>query len=244
MHSSGRPGRPIAQLRDLKKVYRMGDNEVHALRGVSLTFNEGEYWAIMGPSGSGKSTMLNMLGCLDRPSEGDYILGDQNVAVMNDRDLSAVRGRTLGFIFQSFNLIQQLTVLENIEVPLFYQDIPPREARERATRLAGRVGLGERLDHRPFQLSGGQQQRVAIARALVNDPLLVLADEPTGNLDTSTGDEILGMLGEMHGQGRTIIMVTHEDEVAEHAQFILTMRDGLIQDIRRGRCPIPEGVAS
>ena len=234
----------IAELRNLTKVYRMGDNEVHALRGVSLEFREGEYWAIMGPSGSGKSTMLNMLGCLDRPTSGDYMLGGQNVAVMNDRDVSAVRGRTLGFIFQSFNLIAQLTVRENIEVPLFYQDISPAIARERAERLAGRVGLAQRLDHRPFELSGGQQQRVAIARALVNDPLLILADEPTGNLDSVTGREILQILGEMHAQGRTIIIVTHEDDVAEHAQHILTMRDGLVQDIRRGGCPLTVGASA
>jgi putative ABC transport system ATP-binding protein len=231
--------RVIAELRDMRKTYRMGDNEVHALKGVSIQFHEGEYWAIMGPSGSGKSTMLNMLGCLDRPTSGDYILGGENVAKMRDYELSEFRGKTLGFIFQSFNLIMQLTVLENIEVPLFYGNVPPQEARQRASELAARVGLAERLDHKPTELSGGQQQRVAIARALVNDPILILADEPTGNLDSATGDEILEVLAEMHQQGRTIIMVTHEDEVADHAQHILTMRDGEIQDIRRGKCPIP-----
>ncbi|MEE9394328.1 MAG: ABC transporter ATP-binding protein [Planctomycetota bacterium] len=225
----------IAELTDICKTYRMGDNVVDALKNVSIGFEKGDFWAIMGPSGSGKSTMLNLLGCLDRPSSGDYMLGGEAVARMNDRDLSAVRGRMLGFIFQSFNLIPQLTVIENIEVPLFYQNIAASEARRRATLLAERVGLAERLDHRPTELSGGQQQRVAIARALVNEPVLVLADEPTGNLDTSTGAEILTILHEMHDQGTTVIMVTHEDEVAAHAQKILTMRDGEIESIRDGQ---------
>jgi putative ABC transport system ATP-binding protein len=225
---------PIAELKEITKVYKMGRNEVHALRGVSLVIQKGEFWAIMGPSGSGKSTLLNVLGCLDRPTSGDYMLGDVNVARMDDRELSAVRGRTLGFIFQSFNLIPQLSVLENIEVPLFYQDIPPKLAREKAMGLARQVGLGERTDHKPFELSGGQQQRVAIARALVNDPLLILADEPTGNLDSRTGDEIMGMLKALNAAGTTVIMVTHEEDVAQNAQRILTVRDGRILDIRDG----------
>ena len=224
----------IAELVEVRKTYRMGHNEVHALKSVSFAIEEGEFWSIMGPSGSGKSTLLNLLGCLDRPSAGDYILGGKNVAKMNDRELSSVRGEMLGFVFQSFNLIQQLDVIENIEVPLFYQGIPPRQAREKAMQLAERVGLGDRADHRPFQLSGGQQQRVAIARALVNDPILLLADEPTGNLDTRTGVEIMNMLHELHAQGSTIVMVTHEDEVANNAQHILTVRDGLVQSIRDG----------
>ncbi|MCA9319999.1 MAG: ABC transporter ATP-binding protein [Planctomycetes bacterium] len=224
----------MAELVEVRKTYRMGHNEVHALKSVSFAIEEGEFWSIMGPSGSGKSTLLNLLGCLDRPSAGDYILGGKNVAKMNDRELSSVRGEMLGFVFQSFNLIQQLDVIENIEVPLFYQGIPPRQAREKAMQLAERVGLGDRADHRPFQLSGGQQQRVAIARALVNDPILLLADEPTGNLDTRTGVEIMNMLHELHAQGSTIVMVTHEDEVANNAQHILTVRDGLVQSIRDG----------
>ncbi len=222
----------IAELSEVVKVYRMGDNEVEALAGVTFDVEEGEFWSIMGPSGSGKSTLLNLLGCLDRPSSGEYRLGGKDVAHMNDRELSAVRGTMLGFVFQSFNLIQQLNVLENIEVPLFYQGVAPKVARQKALELAEKVGLGERTDHRPFQLSGGQQQRVAIARALVNDPVLVLADEPTGNLDSRTGEEIMGMLHALHEQGTTIVMVTHEDDVARHAQKTLVMRDGRILEIR------------
>ena len=225
----------IAELKDIHKTYRMGDNVVHALAGVSVEFKEGEFWAIMGPSGSGKSTLLNLIGCLDRPTSGDYILGGKNVAKMNDRELSAVRGEMLGFVFQSFNLIQQLDVLENIEVPLFYQGLPASQARQKAIELADKVGLAGRTHHRPKELSGGQQQRVAIARALVNDPILILADEPTGNLDSHTGEEIMDMLLELNASGTTIIMVTHEDEIAENAQHILTVRDGEVQDIRAGR---------
>ena len=225
----------IAEIIDITKTYRMGENVVQALKGVSFSIEKGEFWAIMGPSGSGKSTLLNVLGCLDRPTSGDYILGGKNVARMNDVELSSVRGEMLGFVFQSFNLIQQLDVAENIEVPLFYRNVPPRKAREKAIALATKVGLGERTGHRPFELSGGQQQRVAIARALVNDPLLILADEPTGNLDTKTGEEIMSMLHDLHDLGTTIIMVTHEDDVAANAEKILTMRDGLIQDIRAGQ---------
>ena len=222
----------IAELADVVKVYSMGDNEVEALAGVTFDVGKGEFWSIMGPSGSGKSTLLNLLGCLDRPTSGEYRLGGKDVAHMNDHELSAVRGTMLGFVFQSFNLIQQLNVLENIEVPLFYQGIAPKAAREKAIQLAKKVGLGERTDHLPFQLSGGQQQRVAIARALVNDPVLVLADEPTGNLDSHTGEEIMAMLHELHEQGTTIVMVTHEDDVARHAQKTLVMRDGRILEIR------------
>jgi putative ABC transport system ATP-binding protein len=210
----------------------MGSNTVEALKDVTISFNKGEFWAIMGPSGSGKSTLLNLLGCLDRPSSGDYALGGRDVANMNDVELSAVRGQMLGFVFQSFNLIAQLDVLENIEVPLFYQGIPPAQSRKKAMQLAKRVGLDDRASHRPTELSGGQQQRVAIARALVNDPILVLADEPTGNLDSKTGAEIMEIICELHAQGGTIIMVTHEDEVASHAQKILTMHDGRVLSIR------------
>src|ERR1041385_4836305 len=175
----------IVQFDDVKKTYRMGLVTVEALRGVSFGIEPGDYISIMGPSGCGKSTMLNLLGCLDRPTSGKYMLGDEDVSQMNDDALSAVRGARLGFVFQSYNLIQQLTVVENIEIPLYYQDCPERESRERARKLAARVGLEQRLDHKPFELSGGQQQRVAIARALVNDPLVILADEPTGNLDSN-----------------------------------------------------------
>ncbi|MCB9830927.1 MAG: ABC transporter ATP-binding protein [Planctomycetes bacterium] len=225
---------PIAALTDIVKTYTMGAGIVQALKGVSFAIEEGEFFAIMGPSGSGKSTLLNILGCLDRPTQGSYVLGGKDVSAMNDRELSKVRSEMLGFVFQSFNLLPQLNVLENIEVPLFYQGIHGAKARAKARLMAERVGLGERTDHRPTQLSGGQQQRVAIARALVNDPLLVLADEPTGNLDTKTGVEIMHMLHDLHEAGTTIIMVTHEDEVAQNAQKIVTVRDGLIVEIRDG----------
>ncbi|WP_165245563.1 ABC transporter ATP-binding protein [Paludisphaera soli] len=203
---------------------------VHALQGVSVDFYPGEYVAIMGASGSGKSTMLNLLGCLDRPTSGQYMLGDRDVSRLDDDELSEVRSRYLGFIFQSYNLIQQYTVLENIQLPLTYQgggELSP-EAVERSVELATMVGLGERLDHRPTQLSGGQQQRVAIARSLINDPYIILADEATGNLDTKTSHEIMEMLQRLNDAGKTIIMVTHEDDIAEHAKRIIRMRDGLI----------------
>ncbi|WP_369432117.1 ABC transporter ATP-binding protein [Aquisphaera insulae] len=206
---------------------------VHALRGVSVNFYPGEYIAIMGASGSGKSTMLNLLGCLDRPTSGQYLLGGRDVSGLDDDELSEVRSRYLGFIFQSYNLIQQYTVLENIQLPLTYQGSGEisHEAHERSVELAKLVGLGERIDHRPTQLSGGQQQRVAIARSLVNDPYIILADEATGNLDTATSHEIMAMLGRLNDAGKTIIMVTHEQDIAEHAKRIIRMQDGhIIED--------------
>jgi putative ABC transport system ATP-binding protein len=203
--------------------------EVAALRGVTFSIGQGEYVCVMGPSGCGKSTLLNLLGCLDRPSAGRYVLGGEDVSSMGDDALSAVRGRRLGFVFQSYNLIQQLTVVENIEVPLFYQGRPEDESRGRATDLARRVGLADRLEHKPFELSGGQQQRVAIARALVNDPLILLADEPTGNLDSASGAEIMRMLDELHRQGMTIILVTHDETVAHHARRAIRLRDGKVE---------------
>ncbi|WP_435022350.1 ABC transporter ATP-binding protein [Tundrisphaera sp. TA3] len=206
---------------------------VHALKGVSVDFHQGEYVAIMGTSGSGKSTMLNLLGCLDRPTSGQYFLGDRDVAQLDDDELSEVRSRYIGFIFQSYNLIQQYTVVENIQLPLTYQgsgEITP-EQQARTEELARMVGLAERLDHRPNQLSGGQQQRVAIARSLINDPFIILADEATGNLDSATSDEIMAMLGRLNEAGKTIIMVTHEEDIAEHAKRIIRMRDGqIVQD--------------
>ncbi|MGE3821421.1 MAG: ABC transporter ATP-binding protein [Isosphaeraceae bacterium] len=205
---------------------------VNALRGVSVDFYPGEYVAIMGASGSGKSTMLNLLGCLDRPSNGQYLLGGRDVARLSDDELSEVRSRYIGFIFQSYNLIQQYTVTENIQLPLTYQGggIISESQQRRTEELARLVGLGDRLDHRPTQLSGGQQQRVAIARSLINDPFIILADEATGNLDTKTSHEIMEMLGRLNDAGKTIIMVTHEDDIAEHAKRIIRMRDGLIYD--------------
>lgn len=225
----------IVRLEKVKKTYQMGSETLDALGGVDLDILEGEYVAIMGPSGCGKSTMLNILGCLDRPSSGHYILGDVDVSRMEDDALSDIRGSKLGFIFQSYNLIQQLTVIENIEVPLYYQGIAAEVSREIAVEMATKVGLGHRLDHKPFELSGGQQQRVGIARALVNDPIVLLADEPTGNLDSRSGAEILELFDELHGQGKTIIMVTHDDEIGEHSQRVVRLRDGMIEsDIRNG----------
>jgi putative ABC transport system ATP-binding protein len=212
----------------------MGPVTVEALRGVNFRIEAGEYISIMGPSGCGKSTMLNLLGCLDRPSSGHYLLGGQDVSQMDDDALSAVRGARLGFVFQSYNLIQQLTVLENIEVPLYYQDRPEAESREQARRLAARVGLEQRLEHKPFELSGGQQQRVAIARALANDPLVILADEPTGNLDSNSGVEILKLFDELNAQGKTLILVTHDNNVSLRARRAIRLRDGEIEsDVRR-----------
>ncbi|MCL4694853.1 MAG: ABC transporter ATP-binding protein [Candidatus Hydrogenedentes bacterium] len=225
---------PIAQIDSVRKQYMMGAVLVEALRGVSLDFYPGEYITIMGPSGCGKSTLLNILGCLDRPTEGRYILGADDVSTLEDDELSTIRGTRIGFVFQSYNLIQQLTVLENIEVPLYYQGRPQHESRAVAMRLAERVGLGDRTDHRPYELSGGQQQRVAVARALANDPLIILADEPTGNLDSSSGADILGVFDELHNLGKTIIMVTHSDEVSERAGREIRLRDGQVErDVRR-----------
>ncbi len=229
----------VAELVDVRRTYRMGDELLHALDGVSFTFRPGEYWAVMGSSGSGKSTLLNVLGCLDRPTEGAYLVRGVDTNGLDDDALSELRSRELGFVFQSYNLIPQLDVLENILVPLFYQDDPPPGGEERARALAERVGLGNRLSHRPQQLSGGQQQRVAIARALVNDPALILADEATGNLDTQTALEILALFDELHAEGKTIVLVTHEPDVAERAQHVLHLRDGRIERIERG----PEGTA-
>ncbi len=218
-----------AQIRDLTKHYVLKSETVRALRGVSFDVPEGDYVAIMGPSGSGKSTLLNLLGCLDRPTSGSFILGGDDVAQMSDDDLSGIRASRIGFVFQSYNLIAQLSVVENIEVPLYYMGRLNRESRKRSTDLASMVGLGQRLDHRPTQLSGGQQQRVAIARSLVNDPYFILADEATGNLDSVTTEEILALFQRLNDEGRTIIMVTHEDEVAEHAKRIIRLKDGLVQ---------------
>jgi len=220
-----------AQVEDLHKYYQLGDNTVKALRGVTLDFPKGDFVAIMGASGSGKSTLLNVLGCLDRPTRGNYHLGGIDVSNMDDGSLSQVRNQLLGFIFQSYNLIPQYTVLENIELPLHYR--AGRKALDaadaaRCLELATKVGLAKRLDHRPFQLSGGQQQRVAVARALVNDPEVILADEPTGNLDSATSEEIMGMLTALNREGRTIIMVTHEQDIANYARRQIVMKDGLV----------------
>jgi putative ABC transport system ATP-binding protein len=209
----------------------MGDNVVRALDGVDLTFERRGFYAIMGSSGSGKSTMLNLLGCLDRPTQGTYTLEGRNVGTLDDNQLSDLRLKYIGFIFQSFNLIPQLTVRENIELPLFYQQVPPEERSVVAERLAGEVGLSERLGHRPTELSGGQMQRVAIARSLANDPTLILADEPTGNLDSKTGDQVMEILQGLNDQGKTLIMVTHEPDIAAHARVVIHMKDGQVERI-------------
>lgn len=221
----------VAKLNNIGRVYKVGTTEVRALDGIDVSFKAGEYWAVMGSSGSGKSTLLNILGCIDRPSFGDYVVNGHNVNELNDDELSQLRGRELGFIFQSFNLIPQLNMLENILVPVFYQDNPRPGAEERAYQLAERLGLADRLDHRPAELSGGQQQRVAIARALINDPPILLADEATGNLDSQTTGEILELFDELHDEGKTILLVTHEKEVGAHAERVMWLRDGLIDRV-------------
>ena len=218
-----------ASIRDLTKHYVLKSETVRALRGVSFNVPEGDYIAIMGPSGSGKSTLLNLLGCLDRPTTGSFFLGDDDVATMSDDELSFIRASRIGFVFQAYNLIAQLSVVENIEVPLYYTGRLDKNSRQRSIELARMVGLSDRLDHRPTQLSGGQQQRVAIARSMVNDPYFILADEATGNLDSVTTNEILAMFQKLNDEGRTIIMVTHEDEVAAHAKRVIRLRDGEIQ---------------
>jgi putative ABC transport system ATP-binding protein len=227
-----------ASVRDLKKDYVLSGETVHALRGVTFDVPEGDYISIMGPSGSGKSTLLNLLGCLDRATAGSYFLGGDDVAHMNDDRRSVVRATRIGFVFQSYNLLPALTVVENIEVPLYYSGRLTKATRDRCIELAKLVGLADRLEHRPAQLSGGQQQRVAIARSLVNDPRFILADEPTGNLDSSTTEEILDLLARLNAEGRTIILVTHENEVADRTARTIMLRDGMIQfDERRREAP-------
>lgn len=223
----------VARLEDIRKTYYMGQLSVQVLHGISLDFYAGDYISIMGPSGCGKSTLMNILGCLDQPTSGKYFLGDEDTSQMNDDDLSAIRGARLGFIFQSYNLIQQLNVLENIEMPLFYQGFSEQDSHDIAMALAERVGLAERVDHKPFELSGGQQQRVAIARALSVDPLIILADEPTGNLDSRSGAEILDLFDELHDQGKTLIMVTHSDDLAERSRRQIRLLDGRVESDER-----------
>ena len=220
------------EIENLAKVYDMGGEKVHALRGVNARFEKGSFWAIMGHSGSGKSTMLQILGCLDRPTSGRYVLNGREVSNLGDDELSDVRLKYLGFVFQSFNLIPQLTVEENIALPLYYQGVDDATSRRRAAEYAAYVGLSERLRHRPNQLSGGQQQRVAIARALATDPVVILADEPTGNLDTAMSIEIMNLFTDLHKRGKTIVMVTHEDDIAAYAEHRLVMRDGLVKEVR------------
>ncbi|KPK76382.1 MAG: hypothetical protein AMJ79_06810 [Phycisphaerae bacterium SM23_30] len=232
----------IVSIEKLCKEYQLGTFTVPALRDMDLTFEEGEYAAIMGPSGSGKSTLLNVLGCLDRPTSGRYFLGDRDVSNLSDDELSYIRGQRIGFIFQSYNLIPQLNIIENIEVPMFYQGWPEGKSEQKARQLADMVGLSDRLKHRPFELSGGQQQRVAIARALANDPLIILADEPTGNLDTESGKDILKLLNSLCEQGKTLIVVTHDAGVGQRAERIIHLLDGRIERIEKNGRHRPEKV--
>jgi len=218
----------VIAIRDLTRVYQMGAEEVHALRGVSLEIRRNEYVAIMGPSGSGKSTLMNLIGCLDTPTGGEYWLNGQEVSRMPDDALARVRNREIGFVFQTFNLLPRASALQNVELPLVYGGVTARARRERATTALGRVGLADRMDHRPNELSGGQRQRVAIARALVNEPAILLADEPTGNLDSTTSEEIMRVFETLHAQGQTVIMVTHEADIAAHAARVVTLRDGRV----------------
>ena len=223
------PGAIVIDIEDVTKLYRMGSETIHALRGVGLKIRRNEYLAIMGPSGSGKSTLMNMLGCLDTPTAGRYEFNGKNVATMVDDELAEIRNREIGFVFQTFNLLPRSNALQNVELPLIYAGLPKTERVERARRALENVGLGDRMFHRPNELSGGQRQRVAIARALVNTPSIVLADEPTGNLDSKTGEEIMQLFEHLYDQGNTIIVVTHEEDIARHARRIVRLRDGLIE---------------
>jgi putative ABC transport system ATP-binding protein len=224
----------LIDIRDVTKTYEMGaETIVHALDGVSLSIEAGDYVAIMGPSGSGKSTLMNLIGCLDTPSTGSYVLKGREIATMNDDELAQIRNKEIGFIFQTFNLLPRADAVHNVELPLVYSGLPRRERRERAEKALDAVGLGSRKHHRPNEMSGGQRQRVAIARALVNGPSILLPDEPTGNLDSKTGEEILALMDDLHRGGNTIILVTHEDELAQHAARVVRLRDGkIVSDVR------------
>ena len=225
--------KPVVVTTQITKTYKMGDVEVRALRGISLSISQGDFVAVMGQSGSGKSTFMNLIGCLDKPTSGKYLLDGVDVSGLSRNQLAGVRGKMLGFVFQGFNLLPRTSALENVELPMLYQGVKAKERHERAAHALEQVGLGERLDHTPAQLSGGQQQRVAIARALVNEPRLVLADEPTGNLDSRTSIEVMAIFQELAAQGLTVMLVTHEPDIAQHAKRIVTFKDGLVQtDVR------------
>ena len=219
----------LIETRDLWKTYVMGDEEIHALRGVSIAIERGEYVAIMGPSGSGKSTLMNLIGCLDTPTKGSYLLNEKQVSQMNDNELARIRNEEIGFVFQTFNLLPRASALQNVELPLVYAGVPSKERQTRAKAALDKVELSARMSHRPNELSGGQRQRVAIARALVNNPSILLADEPTGNLDSKTGEEIMMVFQRLHEGGNTIILVTHEADIAAHAHRVIYVRDGQVE---------------
>jgi putative ABC transport system ATP-binding protein len=222
----------LIDIRDITKVYDMGEERVHALDGVSLAVARGEYIAIMGPSGSGKSTLMNLIGCLDTPSSGSYVLNGREVARMTDDELAQIRNQEIGFVFQTFNLLPRTNALQQVELPLVYSGVSKKERRERAVRALTAVGLGDRMSHQPNEMSGGQRQRVAVARALINNPSILLADEPTGNLDSQTGAEIMALFDELNSRGNTIVLVTHEEDIAAHARRIVRLRDGKVRDDR------------
>ena len=219
----------MLEIKKIKKIYQMGKVKVEALKGVSFYIDKGEFVAIMGPSGSGKSTLMHIIGCLDQPTEGNFIIGGKDVSKMNDDRLAEIRNKSIGFVFQQFNLLSRTSILHNVEIPLIYAGQKSKQRRKLAMQVLESVGLGDRVKHKPSEISGGEKQRAAIARALVNDPLIILADEPTGNLDTKTGSEIMDIFDKLHQQGHTVIMVTHEAEVAEHARRVIHLRDGLIE---------------
>ena len=219
----------MLEIKKIKKIYQMGKMKVEALRGISFYIDKGEFVAIMGPSGSGKSTLMHIIGCLDQPTEGNFIIGGKDVSKLNDDRLAEIRNKRIGFIFQQFNLLSRTSILHNVEIPLIYAGVKAKQRRGLAKQALENVGLGDRVKHKPNEISGGEKQRAAIARALVNNPLIILADEPTGNLDTKTGEEIMKIFYKLHQQGNTVIMVTHELEIARHARRIIHLRDGLIE---------------
>ncbi|MBA7560914.1 ABC transporter ATP-binding protein [Candidatus Atribacteria bacterium 1244-E10-H5-B2] len=219
----------MLEIKKIKKIYQMGKVKVEALRGVSFYIDKGEFVAIMGPSGSGKSTLMHIIGCLDQPTEGSFVIGGKDVSKLNDDRLAEIRNKSIGFVFQQYNLLSRTSILHNVEIPLIYAGLKSKQRRKLAMQALESVGLGDRVKHKPNEISGGEKQRAAIARALINDPLIILADEPTGNLDTKTGEEIMKIFYKLHQQGNTVIMVTHEAEVARHARRIIHLRDGLIE---------------
>ena len=228
--TSSRPLRPVISLRNVVKEYRMGDTDVHALQGISLDINRGDFVAIMGASGSGKSTLMNIIGCLDVPTRGHFWLDGVDVRILDDDDLARIRNRKIGFVFQSFNLLPRMSALANVELPLVYAGVRPAERRARAARALESVGLGERMHHYPSEMSGGQQQRVAVARAIVTNPALILADEPTGNLDTESSLDVMSVFAALHSQGRTVVLITHEEDIAGYTERVVKLRDGHIVD--------------